>query len=165
MNGVVVVVGSCFLAVLLTLWALTSIPVLPSTHPFALAVVSNDAFVPLPVNQGSGVRPELALAHWSCGINGAGLNFTPDYMGLDFVAMPRGGSVSGSFSAPAGAPVLFEWWMTYGSEGICSTNETSGSFSGSVSTNLPVLAEFSVLSPYPLTVYVNGTDSYLEPLL
>jgi hypothetical protein len=83
------------------------------------------------------------------------------FFGQAFLGRSEGGTLTGTFWAPSGTVMILE--LHFGSDSFSSNNST-GSFHLSVAGHLAIGYVF-VETSAATTVYVNGTQTYLVPLI
>ena len=132
MNRWVVLVPTIVVVVLVGLWAAENLPFIPNTQSFRLTAHP----YPIPYTNNS------------------------TYQWVDLLAMPHGGTASGTYWVPNGTLIQF---LAAASDFYQSTN-SSGSFHVG-GGNSPDALTFSIILYSRTTVYINGTISCLMPLI
>jgi hypothetical protein len=155
-------VTSVVLVLIIIFWVLPFVPFIPVTRGFQVLVVSDQELIPLSVPEGWIVPSTQAQPLLPCGNDlPFNLNFTLDYVGTVFVGAPQGnggGTITVSFAAQNQTP--FFLLVEFGTN-ACGTTARSGDFqlaSGHVNA---ANAIFSVESPSPASLYVNGSLSVI----
>jgi hypothetical protein len=153
------------LAIFVALWAVQAVPVVPITHSYRTVAITADTWIHLSATTTSQAVLPSYYTPPGCNYNATDeIPFTPNDISVVFVDPPSqgsGGTFSGTFSDPSGTPI---WLLVSFGWAACFSLNATGSFLLSSLGSLPA-GIITVQSPVPTTVYVNGTYSYLAPLV
>jgi len=157
-----ITVLSLIVAVIVALWVINNVPVVSVTHSYAERVVTADHWINVPVNTNLALAVGPAQAPSACESNSVGIDFPPNDTGFIFVDSPTmgtGATLSATYADPNGTPIVV--WAFLGNSSCFATN-TSGSFVLST-PGQAWPAQITIMTPVPVTVYVNLSYSYLAP--